>query len=138
MARHDNPIRQSKIRSARRLIIQKGCLVDGTAVETLLKPESLVPTAVRNLSLCLVFLDQLVLQNAFSDKLAPLGFNLFSMFLVDLMHDFELGVWRAIFIQLLHILESVDANLLTELDRRYAYLPWIPFHCVMTCNCHKL
>ena len=41
------------------------------------------------------------------------------MFLVDIMHDFELGEWRAVFIHLLRILESVDANLLTELDRRY-------------------
>jgi hypothetical protein len=118
MARHDNPARQSKISSARRLIVDKGCLVDGTAVEALLKPESLVPTAVRILSLYAISVDSLDLQNAFSEKLGPLGFNLFLMFLVDLMHDFELGVWRFIFIHLLRILESVDVNLLTELDRR--------------------
>ena len=47
MARQDDLARQSKITSARRLINVKGCLVDCTAVEALLKVESLVPTAVR-------------------------------------------------------------------------------------------
>jgi hypothetical protein len=47
MARHDNLTRQSKISSARRLINLKGHLVDGAAVEALLKAESLVPAAVR-------------------------------------------------------------------------------------------
>ena len=40
------------------------------------------------------------------------------MLLPDLMHEFELGVWRAVFIHLLRILQSVDKNLLIELDRR--------------------
>jgi hypothetical protein len=57
-------------------------------------------------------------QNAFSDRLAPLGYDFFSMFVVDLMHDFELGDWRALFIHLLRILDAVDSKLLIELDRR--------------------
>jgi hypothetical protein len=40
------------------------------------------------------------------------------MFVVDLMHDFELGDWRALFIHLLRILDAVDSKLLIELDRR--------------------
>jgi hypothetical protein len=40
------------------------------------------------------------------------------MFVVDLMHDFELGVWRTIFIHLLRIVEAIDPKLLVELDRR--------------------
>jgi hypothetical protein len=57
-------------------------------------------------------------QNAFSDRLAPLGYDFFSMFVVDLMHDVELGDWRALFVHLLRILEAVDANLLIKLDHR--------------------
>jgi hypothetical protein len=57
-------------------------------------------------------------QNAFSDRLSPYGFDLYKMLLPDLMHEFELGVWRAIFIHLLRILESIDKNLLVKLDRR--------------------
>jgi hypothetical protein len=40
------------------------------------------------------------------------------MFVVDLMHEFELGVWRALLIHLLRILEAVDKTLVDELDRR--------------------
>jgi hypothetical protein len=59
------------------------------------------------------------LQNAFSERLSPLGFNLFAMFLLDIMHEFELGVWRALFIHLLRILQAADKTLVHELDRRY-------------------
>lgn len=57
-------------------------------------------------------------QNAFSTKLSQFGFNLFSMLVVDLMHEIELGVWKAIFIHLLRILDCHDEGLKNELDRR--------------------
>jgi hypothetical protein len=57
-------------------------------------------------------------KNAFSDRLSILGFDLFSMLLPDEMHEVEAGVWRALFIHLLRILQSVDEGLLTKLDRR--------------------
>jgi hypothetical protein len=40
------------------------------------------------------------------------------MFVVDLMHDVEIGDWRALFVHLLRILDAVDAKLSIELDRR--------------------
>jgi hypothetical protein len=40
------------------------------------------------------------------------------MLVVDLMHEIELGVWKALFIHLLRILDSIDGTLLHELDRR--------------------
>jgi hypothetical protein len=40
------------------------------------------------------------------------------MFVVDLMHEFELGVWKSLFIHLLRILQAQDKTLLHELDRR--------------------
>ena len=40
------------------------------------------------------------------------------MLVVDLLHEFELGVWKALFIHLLHILDSLTGNILSELDRR--------------------
>jgi hypothetical protein len=46
------------------------------------------------------------------------------MLVVDLMHEFELGVWRALFIHLLRMLESMNPNLLHELDRRYVNSPY--------------
>ena len=44
------------------------------------------------------------------------------MLVVDLMHEFELGVWKAIFTQLLHIVESMKGGKLHELNRRYNIL----------------
>jgi hypothetical protein len=41
------------------------------------------------------------------------------MLVVDLMHEFELGVWKALFIHLLRILAAYDKALLVELDCRY-------------------
>lgn len=41
------------------------------------------------------------------------------MLVVDLMHEVKLGVWKAIFIHLLRILDSQDESLKHELDRRY-------------------
>jgi len=34
------------------------------------------------------------------------------------MHEFELGVWKALFIHLLRILNAEDKALVDELDRR--------------------
>lgn len=34
------------------------------------------------------------------------------------MHEFELGVWRALFIHLIRILEAYDKSLVAEMDRR--------------------
>jgi hypothetical protein len=41
------------------------------------------------------------------------------MLVVDLMHEFELGVWKHLFIHLLRILEAADKALINELNRRY-------------------
>jgi hypothetical protein len=61
-------------------------------------------------------------QNAFSlfsEKLEPdLHLDMFSLFVVDLMHDFELGFWKDLFIQLLRLLLSLDAKNLILLDSR--------------------
>jgi hypothetical protein len=46
MARVDDLARQSKVTAARRLIYKKSYFVNGAAIESLLKAESLVPTAV--------------------------------------------------------------------------------------------
>lgn len=47
------------------------------------------------------------------------GFVIYLALVVDLMHEFELGVWKNLFIHLLRILEAQNPNLIRELDRRY-------------------
>jgi hypothetical protein len=120
-ARIDDIQRRSKVTTARKVIYEDNRAVNCTAVEDILKDTSLVPNTV-----CIIFrfLETTRMwlskpQNSFSDRLAFLGFNLFLMLVVDLLHEFELGVWKAVILHLLRILESVNEDLLVELDRRY-------------------
>jgi hypothetical protein len=120
MARIDDNQRRAKVAIARILIYDKHYAVDSIPVENRLKGTLLVPTSVHVLlSIALEWMYSLnSFKNAFSDRLSQFGFNLFSMLVVDLMHEFELGVWKMIFIHLLRILQSVDGKLLVELDYR--------------------
>ena len=47
------------------------------------------------------------------------------MLVVDLMHEFELGIWKALFIHLIRILNATEVGdvLVNELDRRYRMVP---------------
>ena len=44
------------------------------------------------------------------------------MLVVDLMHEFELGVWKVVFIHLLRILDCEAESLKHKLNGRYVYL----------------
>lgn len=61
-------------------------------------------------------------QNAFSEKLAEFGFDLFSIFVVDFMHEYELGVWKSVFTHLLRILVAAGGPAILELNARYVYV----------------
>lgn len=59
------------------------------------------------------------LQNAFSECLHAFpDFNVFDLFVVDFMHELELGVWKSLFIHLIRILHEANPALIHELDRR--------------------
>jgi hypothetical protein len=47
-------------------------------------------------------------------------FDVHSMLVVDLMHEFELGVWKSLFTHLIRILHAAAPNgsLVAELDQR--------------------
>ena len=57
------------------------------------------------------------MQNAFSDRLGD-GFDFFSLFVVDLMHEFELGVWKALFIHLIRILVALGGTSIQDFNSR--------------------
>jgi len=40
------------------------------------------------------------------------------MFVPDLLHEFELGVWKAVFTQLLRILDSLKGTAIQQLNKR--------------------
>ncbi|KAF9230896.1 hypothetical protein BU15DRAFT_68802 [Melanogaster broomeanus] len=107
LVRADSAGLRHKIINARRLIYDKNYAVDTAQVEALLKPESLVPV-----------LASFSYISAFSNCLHHMGFDHFVMLVVDLLHEFELGVWKAVLIHLLRIVDLPKKSLLYEFDRR--------------------
>ncbi|KIJ97621.1 hypothetical protein K443DRAFT_133777 [Laccaria amethystina LaAM-08-1] len=75
----DNSERQEKVEKACQGIFKKGY--------------SVVSNTFRNLM-------DLTSLNAFSKRLSKFGFNFHSMLAPDLLHEFELGVWKAVFTHL--------------------------------------
>ncbi|TFK34101.1 hypothetical protein BDQ12DRAFT_700523 [Crucibulum laeve] len=94
------------IKEAREQIYKQSFSVDSASVKRLMMKHSLVPTS-----------------NAFFEKLYKHGFDIHSSLVVDFMHEVELGVWKSLFTHLLHILQAVDINLISELDRHYRTIP---------------
>jgi hypothetical protein len=43
---------------------------------------------------------------------------MFMMFVIDLLHEFELGVWKAVFIHLLRILFAKGGTAIQDLNKR--------------------
>jgi hypothetical protein len=123
--RIDSKERQTMVSDARKKIHEEGYVVGSTKVESILKPQSMLPVEVSSRFIFIlptsVDLDS---KNAFS-RLSGLGFNVFGSLVVDLMHEFELGVWKSLFIHLIRILEAEDrldatSASVSELDRRCA------------------
>ncbi|KAF9555015.1 hypothetical protein CPC08DRAFT_643499, partial [Agrocybe pediades] len=102
--REDTAQRQRRVDTSRSWIFVNGRGVKSTAVEDLLKERSEVPT-----------------KNAFSKRLSKFGFNFYDMFVPDLLHEFELGVWKATFTHLLRILHAAANDCIQELNWRYTF-----------------
>ncbi|KAJ3530549.1 hypothetical protein NMY22_g8529 [Coprinellus aureogranulatus] len=105
-ARVDDENRRKRVVDARNYLYKDHLSLASTYVEARMDDGSLVPT-----------------DNAFSARLSSQGFNLFRMLVVDVMHEVELGVWKALFIQLLRLLEATEKGRMNELDARYRSMP---------------
>lgn len=51
-------------------------------------------------------------------KLATFGFNVYQISVPDLMHEFELGVWKAVLTHLIRILIAAGGDLVQQFDQR--------------------
>ncbi|KAF8834278.1 hypothetical protein BDN67DRAFT_992701 [Paxillus ammoniavirescens] len=92
---HARKYLQSKIEAARHAIYQLG------------SPDiSLVPTL-----------------NAFTERLSCCVFELFPALIVDLLHEFELGVLKSVLKHLIRILYSLDPGLIAILNKRFSLIP---------------
>ncbi|KAF8189081.1 hypothetical protein K438DRAFT_2144948, partial [Mycena galopus ATCC 62051] len=96
----------TKIEDARKAIYESGFAVTSKWVENILQEFSLVPTI-----------------NAFSEFLRPYGAEVFPILVVDLLHEFELGVWKAIFTHLIRVLYAVSSDAVAEFDKRFRMVP---------------
>lgn len=118
----DDIKRHNRVQAAHDLIYKKNYSVNSAPVERLLQEESLVPTMVWYFKFIFQFTVILIhCQNTFSQQLGPYGFNMFDIVVVDLLHEVELGVWKALFIHLLRILDCQNESLKHELDRWWVF-----------------
>jgi hypothetical protein len=121
--RADDEHHRKKVARAREGIFEKGYKVTGAKVERMLGEESIAPIKVScQLECypicCLLFHSQ----NAFTSKLSEFGFNLYEMMVVDLLHEFEIGVWKSIFTHLMRILYAFGHDAIQQLNRRFVSL----------------
>ncbi|KAJ3549639.1 hypothetical protein NMY22_g803 [Coprinellus aureogranulatus] len=102
-------------------IIQEGYAVaNKSKIGHLLDPESLFP--VQPACICL--------QTAFAERLPEMNPDILSALAVDILHEFEIGVWKKLYIHLIRLLdaftkvEHMDGMTLSaELDSRYRNTP---------------
>jgi hypothetical protein len=113
----------NKVTQAREFIYRLGLPVTGVAVERVLKSGSWVPTIVISASVCVSSYSR-QLQNAFAEKLGPLGFDIFPTLVVDLLHEFELGIWKSTFTHLIRLLYAAvpAGKAVMDLDARFQLL----------------
>ncbi|KAF8164086.1 hypothetical protein BJ912DRAFT_864221 [Pholiota molesta] len=93
-----------KVINARKFIYKHAKPINGVNVENILKEFSCVPTI-----------------NAFVERLG-VDFNPSKMLVVDLLHEFELGVWKTLFTHLIRLLYAAGQGsdtLVVDLDKRY-------------------
>ena len=105
------------VRKARKAIF-KGYKVSGTHVDKLLGGWSRAPNVVCTTTPNPHECTNHRLQNAFMSSLPQL--NVFALLTVDLLHEVELGVWKALFTHIIRILSTHSPEAVSELDRRYA------------------
>ena len=119
LARVDNHDKRHEIEMAWRRIYRDKYSVTCKAVEGILKSESRVPTSVKHKLHNIKQHVHMTFQNAFSICLAHFNFNLYPMMVVDLMHEFEQGIWKNLFTHLIRILHTSNPALVIEMDCRY-------------------
>ncbi|KAM6494731.1 hypothetical protein JOM56_009354 [Amanita muscaria] len=106
LARDDSILRQERVENVRQSVFEQGLPLSSTYIEQTLGAESLTAT-----------------RSAYSTKLLGRGVNFYSLFVPDLMHEVELGVWKALFKHLLRILHAYGNDTIQKLNSRYRAMP---------------
>jgi hypothetical protein len=101
--------------------IASGHTVDGAKVGNALEEGSWVPTLVSTMTFGAFQSTQTShRKNRFVQKLGKFGLDPFRMLVVDLMHECELGTWKALFTHLIRLLYALPegSRLVAILDSR--------------------
>ncbi|KAI0672334.1 hypothetical protein C8Q78DRAFT_971002 [Trametes maxima] len=104
--RMDNDDLNHRINLARKFIFERGVALTSLYISRIMDPLSITPT-----------------RSAFSVRLREHGFNFYSLFVPDLLHEFELGVWKSIFTHLLRLLYAVGNDVIQEFNKRFRQIP---------------
>ncbi|KAF6742404.1 hypothetical protein DFP72DRAFT_1081941 [Ephemerocybe angulata] len=101
-------VEQTELMLASRGVIRSGFAVGGKPVNKPLNAISIHP-----------------IESPFASLPVPGGFKLLPALVVDLLHEFEIGVWKRLYIHLMRILEAAApaSALLAELDDRFRAIP---------------
>ncbi|TBU36276.1 hypothetical protein BD309DRAFT_1073507, partial [Dichomitus squalens] len=106
-ARQDTSVIQQLIARVRRWIFEDGTVPDGNSVKkTKLGFLSMTPT-----------------RSAFSQRFASFGLNVYELFVPDLLHEMELGVWKGTFTHLVRMIIAAGGDRVQMLDERFSMLP---------------
>ncbi len=111
---------QLTLKRVRRWIFE-GANMAGKNIQAPLKDHSLFPIQVRSdatMLVCILTLNPT--QSAFSKFLSEFNKNFYELFAPDLMHEFELGVWKGIFNHLLRLLCARGGGAVQQFNERYA------------------
>ena len=104
------------VKQARKSIF-KGFKVSGPHVDTKLGGLSRVPTVVSAYTNgCPTGYHLRRSKNAFMACIP--GLDIYPLLTVDLLHEFELGVWKSLLIHILRILAAHSTEAVNEFDRR--------------------
>ncbi|KAI0074001.1 hypothetical protein K474DRAFT_1685932 [Panus rudis PR-1116 ss-1] len=99
--RHPDTAYQSRTQAAYRAVYELGKGVKSVAVENALAEHSYMPTL-----------------NAFAVQPSNVAFDPFSFLTVDLLHEFELGVWKSVFTHLIRMLVAMGGEGIQKLNER--------------------
>ncbi|KAE9387585.1 hypothetical protein BT96DRAFT_754078, partial [Gymnopus androsaceus JB14] len=97
---------QSTIEKMRKWIFDVGLSVASSYIEAFLKPFSWVPT-----------------RNIFSNRFFKFGMNIYDLLVPDVLHELELGVWKAILLHLIRMVHFLGSKNVQEMNRRFRNIP---------------
>ncbi|THU90778.1 hypothetical protein K435DRAFT_675497 [Dendrothele bispora CBS 962.96] len=105
-ARVDSEQRQSSIQRIRRWIFDAGRSIVSNVIEGFLSPFSWTLT-----------------RNIFSERFFKFGVNFYEMLTPDVLHELELGVWKATLLHLIRMLVFLGSGAVQRMNERYRSMP---------------